>query len=647
MRNHPRLATQTLMALICTVLLGLGAVPALAQSPAEAIADFLAETQGAAGVRASPATGAAKFVRLQPGALPDLPGAAVEARADAFFNRYGKMFGIQAPGQLQRLGVVRSPAMAHVKYQQFHQGVPVFAGVLHASFNRGNRLVAVNGVFVPELAVSTRPGWSAEDAAGVALARVSGADSAASTTLYVFRSGLLQGVPGRNHLVWEVEAVNAARTVREFVYVDAHSGKVVDQITGIQEALSRDVSETSLGNIVWDEGDPDPIPAGWSGGSAQQVTDWQDEIDGARETYNLFGSMTNGAYLSYDGAMAQDAHGQQRPRHQLPQRQLERRLGQLLHQRLRRRRGFPRVGPRLHRVHQQPDLPVAVGRAQRVVLRHLGRDHRPAQRPRHRRAGWPALGRRLLDLQQRLAGQHLPLADGRGRQRLWHRHPRHVEPELRGRSRQGDGQPVPLRHHRLGRRPHQLRRPQPRLRPAGRRRHLQRRHRVGHRLHQGGAHPVGGPEPARPGERLRRRRRRPRHGVRRADRRDALRARHFEPDRYRLGPVDHRRRLRRGGRRHRGGRDAHRADPVQLPAAARSRTRRRCAAATRSTTSTSRTGRAASGPGRRTGAPSPTRQPSAPATGSWWAACPAAGPARRPLARIRSSATARPTSRRA
>ena len=305
MRAHTRCTTQTLMTVICMVLLGLGAVPALAQSSADAISDFLVETRGAASVRTNPATGVAKFVRLQPGALSDLPGAAVEARADAFFSRYGRMFGIDDPGQLQRFAVVRSPAMAHVKYQQFHRGVPVFAGVLHASFDRGNRLVAINGVFLPDLAVDTNPSWSAEAAADVALRRVSAAELAANTTLYVFRSGLLQGIPGRNHLVWEVEVVNAARSVREFVYVDAHYGKVVDQITGIREALNRDVSETSLGNVVWTEGDPNPIPAGWSGGSAQDIIDWQDEIDGAEETYNLFGSMTNGAYLSYDGAMAQ------------------------------------------------------------------------------------------------------------------------------------------------------------------------------------------------------------------------------------------------------------------------------------------------------------------------------------------------------
>ena len=47
---------------------------------------------------------------------------------------------------------------------------------------------------------------------------------------------------------------------------------------------------------------------------------------------------------------------------------------QLLRRRHLRRRGRARVGPRLHRVHLGRHLPVAVGRAQRVLLRHLGRD---------------------------------------------------------------------------------------------------------------------------------------------------------------------------------------------------------------------------------------------------------------------------------
>ena len=81
-----------------------------------------------------------------------------------------------------------------------------------------------------------------------------------------------------------------------------------------------------------------------------------------------------------------DDHGQQRPADQLPQRQLERRHHQLLQRRHLRRRRRPRVGPRLHRVHLRPDLPVPVRCPQRVLLRRLGRDRRPDQRHARTRA---------------------------------------------------------------------------------------------------------------------------------------------------------------------------------------------------------------------------------------------------------------------
>ena len=279
------------------------------------------------------------------------------------------------------------------------------------------------------------------------------------------------------------------------------------------------------------------------------------------------------------------------------------------------------MGPRLHRVHQRPDLPVAVRRAQRVVLRHLGRDRRPDQRPRGRGRGrhrasvptgcaprtpprcpplrinapaaiakdcltggasfGPPLDRhrhhrrrrprrstrprpvgrhhhrRLLAVRQPAAvagkivmvdrgavrlrgegrrrdregaaasssatatrprrhvrrrrdpGHHrldrspdretiraaiaggdavnvtmkdvarrprrlLPLADRRGVARLRRRDPRHVEPDLPRRPRQGLGRGVQVLDRRQRRRAQQLRRAQPRLRAAGGRRHLQR-----------------------------------------------------------------------------------------------------------------------------------------------------------------------------
>ena len=52
-----------------------------------------------------------------------------------------------------------------------------------------------------------------------------------TVTLYVYREGLAQGVPGENHLAWEVEVTDGAG-IRDFVYVGAHTGKVIDRISG-------------------------------------------------------------------------------------------------------------------------------------------------------------------------------------------------------------------------------------------------------------------------------------------------------------------------------------------------------------------------------------------------------------------------------
>jgi hypothetical protein len=87
-------------------------------------------------------------------------------------------------------------------------------------------------------------------------------------------------VPGPDHLVFEVEVGNG-RDVRELVYVDAHDGKVVDRIGGIDEALSRRVYQ-DIPNFpdhpFWTEGDAFPT----------STVDADDLIAGAGETYALY-----------------------------------------------------------------------------------------------------------------------------------------------------------------------------------------------------------------------------------------------------------------------------------------------------------------------------------------------------------------------
>ena len=261
---------------------------------------LVASTGGSARVAIHPATGAARFIRLDPGAEGTLAPkrakapASFEEESEAFFFEYGTIFGIQDPRTELALEKVFSDGQGRTSltYRQYHRGVPVFAGELKTHFNARKQLSAVNGTFVPAGSLDTSPSRSWQEASRAALGMVEKSLGASErlnvrgTALLVYRAGLVRGIPGQNHLVWEVEVGNGA-DVREFVYVDAHSGKVVDQITGIHDDLYRRAYDGQhLPNVppsypdspFWEEGDPFPT------GNAEA----DNMILASGETYNLF-----------------------------------------------------------------------------------------------------------------------------------------------------------------------------------------------------------------------------------------------------------------------------------------------------------------------------------------------------------------------
>ena len=237
------------------------ALAAQANSAAEAIdpagvARLVADSAGTTEVSIHSATGAARFVRTAPGGrLGGLVFArsasddAKKARAAQFLNQYRSVFGLDSVStQLGEARVAKDKqGGTHLTYKQVHQGVPVFGGELKAHFSPAGELTAVNGTFIPGIDVIATPTRSAEQAGATAIAAVSadlgrkallGRPLSAKSSLVVFREGLAKGVAGANHLAWQVEVGNKA-DVREFVYVDAHSGKIVDRIAGIHEAMNR------------------------------------------------------------------------------------------------------------------------------------------------------------------------------------------------------------------------------------------------------------------------------------------------------------------------------------------------------------------------------------------------------------------------
>ena len=249
------------------------------------------DTGGRSQVTLNPATGTARFVRVAAGAARGprtAPGAAAtplaaqaasvsarQASAD-FLRSYGRAFGIRdydadlrvVSEQADRLGY------RHFTYQQMHRGVPVFAGILRSHVDSDQQVRAVNGTFVPGLDLDATPRRTAAFAAKRALDGIAAAKPEAKglenrgTRLFVYREGLFKGVPGPNRLVWQVEVGNG-RDAREFVFIDAHTAKWVDQITGIHEDLFRRAYDGQNLPIVppeypdspfWVEGDPLPPP---------------------------------------------------------------------------------------------------------------------------------------------------------------------------------------------------------------------------------------------------------------------------------------------------------------------------------------------------------------------------------------------------
>jgi Zn-dependent metalloprotease len=223
-------------------------------------------------VSVNPATGVARFVSVPVGRPADLaPVAGAPAqKAAAFFGQYADAFGIRDAATelaLKRTETDKA-GMTHLDFAQVYAGVPVYAGVLKAHFDAAGALRTVNGTFVPEINLNPIPRLTAGAAGRVALARVTEQKASAApapavlaSRLYVYRTGLAQGVAGQSHLAYEVEVGNK-KDVREFVYVDAHEGKVIDQVSGINEALARRVYDGGYGPtfIVWNEGDPFPTP---------------------------------------------------------------------------------------------------------------------------------------------------------------------------------------------------------------------------------------------------------------------------------------------------------------------------------------------------------------------------------------------------
>ncbi len=220
-----------------------------------------ASADGTVFVSTRKSTGVAGFVRVgRNGDLfPASVGAAPAGKALGFFREFGGIFGIRDTSQLKLTSRFTDELGAmHLTYEQLYQGLPVFGGVLKAHLDAANRLTAVNGVYRPgHLDRHRTARLSASQAAARAIAevvdhpptdesgqraQVEAADlSARSTTLLVYRTGLIRDVRGHEPARLRGRGHQRRRPCASSCYVHAHAGKILNRFSAVDDALFRRV----------------------------------------------------------------------------------------------------------------------------------------------------------------------------------------------------------------------------------------------------------------------------------------------------------------------------------------------------------------------------------------------------------------------
>lgn len=191
--------------------------------------------------------------------------------------------------------------LKNVIYRQQYQGVPVYDGVLKFHFNGKEDLTSVNGNAISNIKVNSTPDISATAAAGIAKSLVAKQKLTSNNVpleigknnLLIFPKNLVQGGVVTPYLAYEVEVTNK-NDVREFLFIDAHTGELVEQFTGIHP-IDRKLYETSVtaNNLKWKEGDAFP----------GTLDKWQrNEVVTSEHVYNFFKNAFG--YVSYNSSDA-------------------------------------------------------------------------------------------------------------------------------------------------------------------------------------------------------------------------------------------------------------------------------------------------------------------------------------------------------
>jgi Zn-dependent metalloprotease len=233
------------------------------------IVPALAAADDGAGLKItrSSATGLVTFVTAADGGAIDLALPAGQARPtpDDVLRQHGRFFGIDDPAVQLRLMKAETDALGftHMTYAQIERGVPVFSGVLKVHQEPAGRIVAVNGRTYPiPRKLSIAPAIDAQRAAAIALDRVlAPAAQVQRNELVIVDPGWYGDPPQGARLAYQIELTSSDPVAAEAFFVDAHTGRVLDQWTMLYTVRTREIhnafgSSDLPGPLARSEGDP-------------------------------------------------------------------------------------------------------------------------------------------------------------------------------------------------------------------------------------------------------------------------------------------------------------------------------------------------------------------------------------------------------
>jgi len=285
--------------LLVILLLALCAPHAFAQGPAKGAIEAFASRTGALPT-IDKATNSLGFLRFPNDRPYQVAGGDAVQKSMNFISENKALFGLRANQDEYRLRKQEADiyGLENITLQQTYKGVPVYDGLMKFHYNRGRALASLNGNYISDIKVNVSPTLAQHEAESRAIRQVKAqyadaaeAAEAVRSTLCIFQKGLVQGFNGAKLLVYEVEVRNNAG-IREFVFVDAHSGLVVEQFTGTHR-INRLLYEGSTANLVWSEGNAFP----------GTLDKWQQsEVQTAGFIYNLMNNIFG--HTSYDDADA-------------------------------------------------------------------------------------------------------------------------------------------------------------------------------------------------------------------------------------------------------------------------------------------------------------------------------------------------------